>query len=145
MASGKCKKFTESFLAAQLIDGGRSRRQKKAKKRASEGRPSTSLAVSSDEAAEFLSEFPDMRLEDTVDTEPNRDSQLGREDEGEIQEIEDVGHLARELIARIQALRGQFRPGSQAALALPNIQMVEEMQSMMLNQPTESESASDTA
>jgi len=41
----------------------------------------------------------------------------------DIQELEDMGALARDLIRRIQRLRDQFRPGSLAALALPAIRL----------------------
>lgn len=44
---------------------------------------------------------------------------------GDIREIEDVGALARDLIRRIQSLRGQFRPGSLAARALPDVRFDE--------------------
>jgi hypothetical protein len=146
MATGKCKKFTEAFLAAQVAESGRSRRHKKLKTRKplEARRPSNSMAVTSDEAAEFLSEFADMRLEDLVVDGVPSDTQTVREDEGEIREIEDVGVLARELIARIQALRGQFRPGSQHALALPDVRLVDDTQSIVVSQPTESDASNDT-
>ncbi|KAL6243748.1 hypothetical protein RBB50_009181 [Rhinocladiella similis] len=41
-------------------------------------------------------------------------------DLNELQELEDMGLLARDLIRRIQRLRDQFRPGSLAAIALPD-------------------------
>lgn len=147
MATGKCKKFTEVFLAAQTAESGRSRRQKKKtrlRKPLESRRPSSSAAVTSDEAAEFLSEFADMRIDGTSAVEEsNREQRPDREESGEIQEIEDVGQLARELITRIQALRGHFRPGSLAALALPDVRMIDEAQSIVLSQPTEPESSSE--
>lgn len=51
-----------------------------------------------------------------------------------------MGHLARELITRVQALRMQFRPESLAALALPDVRMIDDAQSVILNQPAKSES-----
>lgn len=146
MACGKCKKFTEAFLAAQTAQSGRSHRQKKSSKvrKPVESRRASHLtAVNWDEAAEFLSDFADMQIEGTPSLEErNADLQLARED-GEIQEIEDVGQLARELITRIQVLRGQFRPGSLAALALPDVRLIDDGQSIILNQPTESEASSE--
>jgi len=44
----------------------------------------------------------------------------------DIRELEDMGVLARDLIRRIQRLREQFRPGSLAALALPDIRVEDE-------------------
>jgi hypothetical protein len=45
----------------------------------------------------------------------------------DIRELEDMGVLARDLIRRIQRLRDQFRPGSLAALALPDIRLDEDL------------------
>jgi hypothetical protein len=145
MATGKCKKFTTAFLAAQAAQHGgsskRNKRKDKIRKPLEARRPSNSAAATADEAAEFLSDFADMKLWDGgaagVSSEPDRDAQ------GEFQEIEDVGQLARELITRIQALRGQFRPGSTAALALPDVRMIDDAQSIVLSQPTESDSSSE--
>lgn len=52
---------------------------------------------------------------------PSTGRMLDLDQIGDLQEIEDVGALARDLIRRIQSLRGQFRPGSVAARALPDI------------------------
>ncbi|KAJ9633867.1 hypothetical protein H2204_006653 [Knufia peltigerae] len=41
----------------------------------------------------------------------------------EFQELEDMGLLARDLIRRIQRLRDQYRPGSLAAIALPDVRV----------------------
>lgn len=147
MATGKCKKFTETFLTAQAAQGGRSRRQKKKNRlrkpleaRRSPGTP----AGASDEAAEFLSDFQDMRIGGpSVAEEARRTAELDPDEQGEIQEIEDVGQLARELITRIQTLRGQFRPGSTLALALPDVRLIDDAQSLVLNHPTESDSSSE--
>lgn len=147
MAAGKCKKFTETFLMAQAAQGGRSRRQKKKNKQRKplEARRSPSTpAGASDEAAEFLSEFQDMKLGGSVAAEEAGQAvELDHDEQGEIQEIEDVGQLARELITRIQTLRGQFRPGSTLALALPDVRLIDDAQSLVLNHPTESDSSSE--
>ena len=45
------------------------------------------------------------------------------EDEEHIQELTDMGLLARDLVRRIQRLRGGLRPGSAAAAALPDLRM----------------------
>ena len=45
------------------------------------------------------------------------------EDDEHIQELTDMGVLARDLVRRIQRLRGNLRPGSAAAAALPDIRM----------------------
>lgn len=147
MATGKCKKFTESFLKAQVDNGGRSRRQKKKNRlrKPLEARRSPSTpAGASDEAAEFLSEFQDMKIGGpSVRVEAGQNVELDHDGQGEIQEIEDVGQLARELITRIQTLRGQFRPGSTLALALPDVRLIDDAQSLVLNHPTESDSSSE--
>ena len=45
------------------------------------------------------------------------------DDEENMQELVDMGALARDLVRRIQRLRGQLRPGSAAAAALPDLRM----------------------
>ena len=57
---------------------------------------------------------------------PDFEAQTGPGNTNEIQELEDMGALARDLIRRIQRLRDQFRPGSLAALALPDIRVENE-------------------
>jgi hypothetical protein len=45
------------------------------------------------------------------------------EDEEDIRELTDMGAMARDLVRRIQRLRGQMRPGSAARSALPDLRM----------------------
>lgn len=51
------------------------------------------------------------------------DDPLTYANQSDIQELEDMGALARDLIFRIQRLRDQFVPGSLAARALPDIRL----------------------
>jgi hypothetical protein len=53
----------------------------------------------------------------------------------DIQELEDMGALARDLIRRIQRLRDQFRPGSLAALALPDIRLEGDLEAVTAATP----------
>jgi hypothetical protein len=136
MANGKCRKLTNAFLEARAIQRGKKMKQKgKSKPRKPlEARRASNSSATPDDAAELLGEFGQMRLaEHSVEAAP-ADPAPSQEEQGEIQEIEDVGHLARELITRIQTLRGQFRPGSLAALALPDVRLIDEAQSLILNQ-----------
>lgn len=161
MVTGKCKRFTEAFLSAQATQSGRQRRLRRRPSRriskAIETRstPTTPGVAVPDEAAVLLSEFREMRLGElplasTVSTgsavgdaaeadnnpeaEATTEIDVDHDDQGEIQEIEDVGQLARELITRIQSLRGQFRPGSLAAMALPDVRLIDDAaQSIILN------------
>lgn len=48
---------------------------------------------------------------------------IQEEDEEEIRELTDMGIMARDLVSRIQRLRGQMRPGSAARSALPDLRM----------------------
>src|SRR6201999_1306409 len=59
--------------------------------------------------------------------ESTSQAEAGNNNPDEIRELEDMGALARDLIRRIQRLRDQFRPGSLAALALPNIRVEDDV------------------
>ena len=147
MVNGKCKRLTEQFLAAQAVQNGRARRAKKSsaspmlrRKRTSSG----SGPTDPDSAALFLSEFSEMRISASgPSASGDGPADLNHDEQGEIEEIENVGHLARELITRIQGLRGQFRPGSLAARALPDVRLIDDSNHIILNARTESDSSSD--
>ncbi|KIX06666.1 uncharacterized protein Z518_04642 [Rhinocladiella mackenziei CBS 650.93] len=128
MLSGKCKRKSEAFLNSQSL----SHSLKKLKKRKDKIRkPLEERRMGSDEAIDGLVEFfsslnmqfsgmghaPNMGASTSELDAPTR----GNPDD--IQELEDMGALARDLIRRIQRLRDQFRPGSLAALALPDIRL----------------------
>jgi hypothetical protein len=136
MANGKCRKYTDAFLEARATQRGKKIKQKgKSKPRKPlEARRASNSSATPDDAAELLGEFSQMRLAEHSTEEVASEPAPSQEEQGEIQEIEDVGHLARELITRIQTLRGQFRPGSLAALALPDVRLIDEAQSLILNQ-----------
>lgn len=52
------------------------------------------------------------------------------ENQDDIQQLEDMGQMARDLIRRIQRLREQFRPGSLATLVLPDIRVADDESGM---------------
>lgn len=132
MANGKCKRRTEAFLSAQAATKRKGKKRRdKIKKPVSQRRGSSSSGGSSngagmDEAIEGLADF---FLNLNSQLLPNNSSTLEVDFDlgniGDLQEIEDVGVLARDLIRRIQSLRGQFRPGSFAARALPDVRFEE--------------------
>jgi hypothetical protein len=107
------------------------KRKDKLKKPVEQRRGSTSSGASLNGAV------PDEAMEGLADFFTNLNAQLlpvgasvsarelDLESIGDLQEIEDVGQLARDLIRRIQSLRGQFRPGSVAARALPDVRFEE--------------------
>ena len=128
MISGKCKRRTEAFLNAQSATKRKGKTRKdKLKKPVEQRRGSASSGVSghgagTDEAMEGLADFftnLNAQIGQTDGSVAGRE--LDFDNLGDLQEIEDVGALARDLIRRIQSLRGQFRPGSTAARALPDV------------------------
>ncbi|RMZ79134.1 hypothetical protein DV738_g3490, partial [Chaetothyriales sp. CBS 135597] len=126
MVTGRCKRRTHAFLSA-LSETKRKprRRRERIRKPINERRRSDSnqsTAIPEVDAIDGLADFftvlnhndtrPDLHLPD-----------LHLDNVSDLREIRDVGLLARDLIRRIQSLRGQFRPGSAGALALPDIRL----------------------
>jgi len=102
-------------------------------RRSSSGTPSaTEEAI--DGLVEFFTslnaEFPGapytQEMNGLGEDHPDFGAQTESGNPNDIQELEDMGALARDLIRRIQRLRDQFRPGSLAALALPDIRVEDE-------------------
>lgn len=133
MLSGRCKRKTEEFLRAQSQTLRKMRKKKDKRRKPIHDRQGGGTHSSPTEDAieglvEFFASFNspwsrprhsnlgDMTLE--ADDDPDSTPNLN-----DIQELEDMGALARDLIRRIQRLRDQFRPGSLAALALPDIRL----------------------
>ncbi|KIX93999.1 uncharacterized protein Z520_10336 [Fonsecaea multimorphosa CBS 102226] len=142
MLTGKCKRRSPLFLAARSWHGKKPKKRKDKMRKPLEARR-TSLGTggnpsSTEEAIDGLVEFftslnAHYPGPGHPPTEANGQSQLdnGAQTEGggnqqEIQALEDMGALARDLIRRIQRLRDQFPPGSLAALALPDIRLEDE-------------------
>ena len=150
MVSGKCKRRTEAFLNAQAASKRKGKKRKdKMKKPIEQRRGSISSGASlngtgMDEALDGLSDFF-MNLNAQLGHRdgPGDARELNLDDIGDLQEIEDVGTLARDLIRRIQSLRGQFRPGSIAARALPDVRFedisTELTEAVMPNESSSSE------
>jgi hypothetical protein len=132
MTNGKCKRKTAAYLDLQTSSKRKAKkRSTKIKKPVAQRSGSvssgsiTSGAVT-DEAMEALSEFfVNLNTQLHPDEVSVAARELDMENLGDLQEIEDVGQLARDLIRRIQSLRGQFRPGSEAARALPDVRFEE--------------------
>lgn len=139
MVSGKCKRKSEAFLNAQSKK--MKKRKGKMRKPLQDRRMSQeSGAISTTEAAidglvEFFTsvnmQFPGMQVAHSPEVVAGSSrSEFGTQAEhgnhDEIRELEDMGALARDLIRRLQRLREQFRPGSLAALALPDIRVEDE-------------------
>ncbi|EHY52164.1 uncharacterized protein HMPREF1120_00380 [Exophiala dermatitidis NIH/UT8656] len=142
MLTGKCKRKSEAFLRAQSASQKlktRRRRKEKIRKPLEDRRTdsTTNDSVSAtEEAIDGLVEFfTSLNAQSTGmgqhdhtilvgELEPL--PQTGAGPNHDIQELEDMGALARDLIRRIQRLREQFRPGSLAALALPDIRVEDE-------------------
>ncbi|KAK7893898.1 hypothetical protein LTR67_006599 [Exophiala xenobiotica] len=140
MLSGKCKRKSEAFLAAQSMSKKLRKRKDKMRKPIEERRLSGSPGSLSaaEEAIDGLVEFftslsmqyagmsrpQDLAL---VSRAENHQQMVAAANLNDIQELEDMGALARDLIRRIQRLRDQFRPGSLAALALPDIRVEDDV------------------
>ncbi|RMZ90130.1 hypothetical protein DV736_g2654, partial [Chaetothyriales sp. CBS 134916] len=124
MVSGKCKRRTHAFLSA-LSEAKRKPRRRKERikkplneRRRSDTAPSTTTPHTDtvEGVADFFAAFSH------DDTNANIDlPDLHLDNIGDLREIRDVGLLTRDLIRRVQSLRGQFPPGSAGALALPDI------------------------
>ncbi|KAL2427140.1 hypothetical protein ABEF95_009180 [Exophiala dermatitidis] len=142
MLTGKCKRKSEAFLRSQSASQNlktRRRRKEKMRKPLEDRRAdsTTNGSVSAtEEAIDGLVEFftslnahsTGMGQHDntTLVGELEPLPQTGAGQSHDIQELEDMGALARDLVRRIQRLREQFRPGSLAALALPDIRVEDE-------------------
>lgn len=130
MLNGQCKRLTEAYLEAQANQAGRARRNKKP---SSKLRHSTehrlisgSATVDPDAIASFIGDFAELRPDGVRLTTTGTNQPEADVANGEIEEIEHVGILARELITRLQGLRGQFQPGSPAARAIPDVRLMDE-------------------
>ncbi len=128
MGSGKCKRRTEAFLNAQAASKRKGKKKKdRIKKPVEQRRRSASSSGSLTGAGvhEAMDGLADFFMSLTTQLLPGDPPAAAREldldNDGDLQEVEDVGALARDLIRRIQSLRGQFRPGSIAARALPDV------------------------
>ncbi|RMD42176.1 hypothetical protein DV735_g2927, partial [Chaetothyriales sp. CBS 134920] len=126
MVTGKCKRRTHAFLSALSETKRKPRRRRERirkplnERRRSDSSPSTGIAEV--DAIDGLVDF--FTALSHNDTNPAPDlPDLHLDNVGDLREIRDVGLLARDLIRRIQSLRGQFRPGSAGALALPDIRL----------------------
>lgn len=123
MQTGKCKRRSEAFLSIQAASK-KSKRKEKLKKPIGERRTSvdhTDLTWTGDEAIDGLVDFFT-----NLNAQLLPDDLTEVDDQADIQELEDMGTLARDLIRRIQRLREQFRPGSSAAMALPDVRLEED-------------------
>jgi len=125
MLSGECKKKIPVRDGADKKRNGKSR--KPLASRATHMNPGQDFHAAnfnniSDEVMEQVADFMAW-----VDIEENHGlgfSPIQEEnDEENIRELTDVGDSARDLVRRIQTLRGQLRPGSAAAAALPDLRM----------------------
>ncbi|OAP55144.1 hypothetical protein AYL99_10844 [Fonsecaea erecta] len=142
MLTGKCRLKAPLFVAARAWRGKKQKKRKDKIRKPLEARR-TSLGSggnpsSTEEAIDGLVEFftslntqyPGASHDQTEASGPSRSDNGGQIEGGsnrqEIQELEDMGALARDLIRRIQRLREQFPPGSLAALALPDIRLEDE-------------------
>lgn len=142
MISGKCRRRSEAFLKAQTQSLKRlKKRKEKMRKPLEERRASQGSAgnlASTEQAIDGLVEFftslntqypnttgqsqgeaSSSSSQPEIPPLPDR----GHNNSDEIRELEDMGAVARDLIRRIQRLREQFRPGSLAAMALPDIRV----------------------
>jgi hypothetical protein len=146
MISGKCKRKSEAFLKARSQSIKRLKKRKdKMRKPVEERRRSRGAAgnlSTTEQAIEGLVEFftslntqypATMGQQQGEASSPSRSESASQSDvvsnnPDEIRELEDMGALARDLIRRIQRLRDQFRPGSLAAQALPDIRVEDGVQ-----------------
>ena len=152
MVAGKCKRKSEAFLKAQSQSLKRfKKRKEKMRKPLQDRRNSQGAAgnaTSTEQAIDGLVEFFTSLNAQYPATSPQQEEASGSSSSSttfppsltsnpdEIRELEDMGALARDLIRRIQRLRDQFRPGSLAALALPDIRVQGEIEAtarMMAN------------
>lgn len=138
MEVGKCKKRSHAFLSAQSLSLKKLKKKKgKLRKPIEERRLSNNMVggpSSAEEAIDGLVEFfnsLNVQLHGIQAQENSAsdvagstyDDPLTYANQSDIQELEDMGALARDLIFRIQRLRDQFVPGSLAARALPDIRL----------------------
>ncbi|KAK5034064.1 hypothetical protein LTR13_006664 [Exophiala sideris] len=134
MLTGRCKRKTEEFLRAQSqtlrkMKKRKDKRRKPVYDRQGESSHRSAAEDAIDGLVEFFTslntQFSETGHSEEVDAmlalpevDPHSATNMN-----DIQELEDMGALARDLIRRIQRLRDQFRPGSLAALALPDIRL----------------------
>jgi hypothetical protein len=125
MLSGECKRKISVRDGEDKKSNGKSR--KPLANRATHMNPGQDFHAAnfnniSDEVMEQVANFMAW-----VDNEENHGLGLPPaqevDDEENIRELTDVGDSARDLVRRIQRLRGQLRPGSAAAAALPDLRM----------------------
>lgn len=138
MEVGKCKKKSDAFLSAQSLSLRKMKKKKeKMRKPIEERRASNNMSggpSSAEEAIDGLVEFftclniqlQGIQAQESSESNlvgPTYDDPNNYASQNDIQELEDMGALARDLILRIQRLRDQFIPGSLAARALPDIRL----------------------
>ncbi|EXJ59344.1 uncharacterized protein A1O5_12225 [Cladophialophora psammophila CBS 110553] len=157
MRSGKCKRRTPAFLGARSWHSKKTKKRKDKIRKPLEARRTShgsgASPSSTEEAIDGLVEFftslnvqyPSVSHPQTETSVPSRSGVDGQAEGGsnqhDIQELEDMGALARDLIRRIQRLRDQFPPGSLAALALPDIRLEDEAEVAVRIARTASEAA----
>ncbi len=145
MRSGKCKRKSTAFLTAQSYSLKRLKKRKEKIRKPVEERRTTQGGAgnlsTTEQAIDGLVEFftslstqyPATTIQQGEASASSSSASTTQvetvtNNSDEIRELEDMGALARDLIRRIQRLRDQFRPGSLAALALPNIRVEDEAQ-----------------
>lgn len=144
MEVGKCKKKSDAFLSAQSLSLRKLKKKKeKMRKPIEERRMSNNMSggpSSAEEAIDGLVEFftclnaqlQGIQAQESSASNPPGsayDDPNNYASQNDIQELEDMGALARDLILRIQRLRDQFIPGSLAARALPDIRLQDGVES----------------
>lgn len=142
MISGECKRRmpVEHLEGRKRKGDGKARARKPFAARVTHMHPGqnfngTNFSNINDEAMEQVGEFmqwvhlddPDVSAIGSVSTQRPRDlSGLPpphEEDDDSIRELTDMGAMARDIVRRIQRLRGQMRPGSAARSALPDLRI----------------------
>lgn len=148
MISGDCKRRVqfENSDQKKKKGSGKARARKPLAERVTQLHPRQNFNGSNfsnitDEAMEQVGEFmqrvylSDSDLADPPTTAENASvritrnisrlatAQEGEEDEEDIREVADMAAMVRDLVRRVQRLRGRMRPGSAARNALPDLRM----------------------
>jgi len=138
MEVGKCKKKSDAFRSAQSISLRKMKKKKeKMRKPVEERRGSNNGSggpSTTEEAIDGLVEFFNclnielygIQAQENGESNPSGstyEDPSSHPTQPDIQELEHMGALARDLILRIQLLRELFSPDSLAARALPDIRV----------------------
>ena len=148
MASGECKRRLQvgALAHTKKKGSGKVRARKPVAERVTQLHPGQNFnglnfSNITDEAIEQVGEFMQrVYLSDTELAEPATapenaggrqprnlsrlaTAQEGEEDEEDIREVADMAAMVRDLVRRVQRLRGRMRPGSAARNALPDLRM----------------------